>query len=169
MSTSNSEPLTSKPRAYLGWLRLPNGVEMLGSWVREEDIPAPETSAWQPIETAPKDGSRILAYFDYNPIYRDSSERWFIAVVRWTGEYGMWSMPGTGGLSPKLWQPIRYPNDPPSKANDVSEVPGITPCFFCSCGFSDHRNNAKGHPWRRGPRVTAEELRLAQNGDVTPS
>ena len=65
---------------------------------------------WQPIETAPKDGSFILAYFDYNPIYRDSSEKWFCTVVRWSGEYSMWSMPGISGLSPKLWQPITYPN-----------------------------------------------------------
>jgi len=65
---------------------------------------------WQPIETAPKDGSSILAYFDYNPIYRDSSEKWFCTVVRWSGEYSMWSMPGISGLSPKLWQPITYPN-----------------------------------------------------------
>src|SRR5690348_5645546 len=38
------EAPSSKPRSYLGWLRLENGVEMLGSWVREEDIKPDETS-----------------------------------------------------------------------------------------------------------------------------
>lgn len=92
----------------------------------DKKSPSDETKCvgWQPIDTAPKDGSRILAYFDYNPIYRESSERWFVAVVRWTGDYGMWSMPGTGGLSPKLWQPIRYPNDPTLKANSPHKCKG---------------------------------------------
>lgn len=65
---------------------------------------------WLPMDTAPKDHSPILAYFDYNPVYRDSSEKWGVAVVRWAGEYSLWAMPGISGLSPKCWKPIRYPN-----------------------------------------------------------
>jgi hypothetical protein len=32
----------TKPRVYTGWLRLENGVEMLGNWVREDEIPTAE-------------------------------------------------------------------------------------------------------------------------------
>jgi hypothetical protein len=48
-----SEP---KPRVYTGWLRLENGVEMLGNWVREDEIPAakptPTQDPYRPKNTA---------------------------------------------------------------------------------------------------------------------
>jgi hypothetical protein len=74
------------------------------------DRPADEPSDdWRPIATAPKDGMHILAYFDHDPVYRsdDPSDR--MAVVRWSGEYTGWSMPGIGGLSPVLWKPLVRP------------------------------------------------------------
>lgn len=40
---TSAEPV-KKPRSYNGWLRLPNGVEMLGNWVREDELPAPDVS-----------------------------------------------------------------------------------------------------------------------------
>ena len=85
-------------------------VEKLFSEIDAERATRETRDEWLPMDTAPKDHSPILAYFDYNPVYRDSSEKWGVAVVRWAGEYSLWAMPGISGLSPKCWKPIRYPN-----------------------------------------------------------
>ena len=54
--------------------------------------------AWQPIETAPKDGTEILAYdgFDRHIIY-------------WCEEQGYWASKASDFSSPDLWQPLPEP------------------------------------------------------------
>lgn len=66
---------------------------------------------WQPIETAPKDGTKILSFEDDE-----------FAVVWWQldrwGKEGQWSVTASRGgwyLSPTHWMPL--PN-PPEKENN---------------------------------------------------
>jgi hypothetical protein len=67
--------------------------------------------AWFPIETAPKDGTPILGYV-LPPRMQASLEG--PRVVKWAGEYGMWSMPGISGLSCSHWMPLpARPAQPP--------------------------------------------------------
>jgi hypothetical protein len=37
----------------------------------------------------------------------------------------------------------------------------LPPCFYCGNGWIVHANNGMAHPWRRGDRVTEEDLRMA--------
>ena len=62
---------------------------------------------WQPIATAPKEGS-ILAAYTYG-------RRWVIEVVEWDKEYRVWIGFGLSGdeesreLSPTHWMPLPAP------------------------------------------------------------
>jgi len=80
------------------------------------DTPAPELNllAWQPIETAPKDGTRILIWFVHanarfskDPI----AEGWAAAhEAHWIDHNGGgWTWHGICGVA-TLWQPL--PNPP---------------------------------------------------------
>ena len=62
-------------------------------------------SQWQPIETAPKDGTHILAL----PVLLDVA-----CVVSWKGDgiAGFWRLPMTDKVSPyhpRYWQPLPSP------------------------------------------------------------
>lgn len=58
---------------------------------------------WRPIESAPKDGTSILAWFpDWGGEARAMS-------VKWIAPHSGWSMPGYGGLTPPYWQPLPAP------------------------------------------------------------
>jgi hypothetical protein len=46
----------------------------------ETEIDAGAPAAWQPIETAPRDGSQIIAVIS----------RVYVSVVRWNDEYEQW-------------------------------------------------------------------------------
>jgi hypothetical protein len=74
---------------------------------------------WQPIATAPKDGSHILAFFDKDPIYKSDEPSDRMAIVKWSGEQSLWTMPGIGGLSPVLWKRLERPvlNRPAPREN----------------------------------------------------
>lgn len=63
-------------------------------------------SAWQPVETAPKDGTSILGYV-LPPRMQANLEG--PRIVKWAGEYGMWSMPGISGLTCSHWMPLPSP------------------------------------------------------------
>tara|TARA_Y100000310_G_scaffold63233_1_gene58530 strand:- start:2296 stop:2508 length:213 start_codon:yes stop_codon:yes gene_type:complete len=65
---------------------------------------------WQPIDTAPKDGTEILVYG------RSKKERWqMFTVVFW--QYNCWTLTETGGyaedsdpsLDPTHWMPLPDP------------------------------------------------------------
>ncbi|MDL2279846.1 Lar family restriction alleviation protein [Desulfovibrio sp. OttesenSCG-928-G11] len=52
---------------------------------------------WLAIETAPKDGIRILAYNANNKTFY---------IVRWNAAYEEWSVPGSGIGGLTHWQPL---------------------------------------------------------------
>jgi hypothetical protein len=79
-------------------------------------------SGWQPIATAPKDGAHILAYFDHDPVYRSDEPSDRMAVVKWSGKFSMWTMPGISGLSPVLWKPLKRPALKTSAPQSVAAV-----------------------------------------------
>lgn len=58
---------------------------------------------WQPIETAPRDGTRVLGY-ELN----DPTDTCPYAVMRFRGEYG-WVNAGWTGLEPTHWMPLPPP------------------------------------------------------------
>lgn len=65
-----------------------------------------EGRGWMPIETAPKDGTRVLAH---RPGWADS-----IGVAWWSQTWGEWcSVPGTYRWTPSHWQPL--PSPPPAE------------------------------------------------------
>lgn len=69
-------------------------------------------SNWQPMQSAPRDGSLFLAHFSQHP--SDSPFHHFkrterFAVVWWGGDLHGWVMPGLSGLMPELWMPIIPP------------------------------------------------------------
>lgn len=79
----------------------------LRQWIERlkaaEDRPAVETSPWQPIETAPKDGTRILVYNCVVGVYGSAYED-----GEWPLRY--WHQTGVWYPRPNLWMP--FPNDP---------------------------------------------------------
>lgn len=76
-----------------------------------------DVGGWQPIESAPKDGTEILA-----TTFRASYQSWETKIVSWTDKYGddyKWiqeSNSGTDDLIPKThfthWQPLPPPPQP---------------------------------------------------------
>jgi hypothetical protein len=67
-------------------------------------------SDWQPIETAPKDGTRILGYFPRNAGYASRLDVQPIAWVGWGG--GVWETLGGGKpLDSEIthWMPLPPP------------------------------------------------------------
>jgi len=58
---------------------------------------------WQPIETAPKDGTEILGYL------KDGRR----VAVRYSGcKFSKWTMPGVCGLEPSHWMELpKKPTD----------------------------------------------------------
>jgi hypothetical protein len=83
-----------------------DGVWQGGFWHPDPPDPLDE---WLLMEFAPKDGTRILALVTEVQFYRDTEtpNELIPVVIKWTGEYSGWSMPGQGGLRPTLWLPIK--------------------------------------------------------------
>lgn len=67
--------------------------------------------AWRDIESAPRDGSKIL-------LTQTTPGDWEHTYVsgRWRAEWGMWITPA-GGLIPTHWQPLPAPPSHPSTAS----------------------------------------------------
>lgn len=77
--------------------------------------PAPR---WQPIETAPKDGAEILAWYTKRPF-------WSVRVVRYDYEDASWSTCGPLPLrQPTHWQPL--PTPPGAEHPASAEQPAPT-------------------------------------------
>jgi hypothetical protein len=62
------------------------------------------SEGWQPIETAPKDGTRILAFI-IEP-----------EIVEYEPEYGQWLDYSSEVVSPTHWQPL--PDAPNNEAGE---------------------------------------------------
>lgn len=95
--------------AQVDWGHFYGPDAVIAAWNKRA---APEPAAeWQPIETAPKDGTPILGLV-MPPRMQASLEG--PRVVKWVGEYGMWSMPGISGLTCSHWMPLpKAPSQPP--------------------------------------------------------
>lgn len=71
----------------------------------EAVAPMIRDAAWQPIETAPKDGTRILTW---GPLHEDAiGERSYHRVSSWQGIH--WFSACTGSHAPTLWRPLDDP------------------------------------------------------------
>jgi hypothetical protein len=111
------------PKAIVTDAMLDAGLVAAGSaryWVSEERLtaiytamhaasPNPEASeimreAWQPIETAPKDGSSILAIWRWGDNPDNGAETHM--VVRWCG---WWDAQGFTQPEPTHWMPLPEP------------------------------------------------------------
>ena len=75
-------------------------------------------SEWQPIETAPKDGTRVVLFQPKN------DGKGYIACASWDS-YWQWvergadyatELTGVGELHPTHWQPLPEPPPPPQPA-----------------------------------------------------
>lgn len=64
---------------------------------------------WQPIDTAPKDGTRIVALCSNGAAY----------VARWNTNYEEWSIPGSGISGVTHWMPLP---EPPVAVDEIREV-----------------------------------------------
>lgn len=85
------------PAAYL------KASTLLADVVEAEQSPEPAEQQWQPIETAPKDGTMILGWLpNFNGEPRSMS-------MKWISPYSGWSIHGHGGLSPSHWRPHSQP------------------------------------------------------------
>ena len=78
---------------------------------------------WQPIETAPKDGTRILAFFAL-----EENDEYYaqIVIIRWS-YYKRWESADYGGeidyefdSQPTHWMPL--PNPPIKKGDSMSKT-----------------------------------------------
>ena len=69
---------------------------------------------WQPIETAPRDGTKVLIWIpDRGALFKTTG----MHVARYVSQYELWSMPGLGGLVPTHW--MRLPTPPfPTSGNE---------------------------------------------------
>lgn len=115
-----------------------DGVWQGGFW--HPDTPDP-LDEWQLMEFAPKDGARILALITEVQLYRDTAtpNELIPVVVKWTGEYSGWSMPGHGGLRPTLWLPIKLTNDSQGASRDASsDDPSKVNCIICGKLWGEH-------------------------------
>lgn len=65
---------------------------------RARRAPSPQGDAWQPIETAPKDGTRVLL----------ATPRGRMADGEFHARYGVWSWPYVM-VEPTLWRPLPTP------------------------------------------------------------
>lgn len=86
------------------------GMQKAGLRKEVEDLKAERdallaASQWQPIETAPKDGTWVLCFVPDNcPEYENT------LVLRYV--IGSWGRPGIGGYRPTYWQPLPNPPSP---------------------------------------------------------
>lgn len=72
---------------------------------------------WQPIETAPKDGTHILAF----PVLLNVA-----CVVSWSGT-GYWRLPMTDKATPYTptkWMPVPAPEPEPEPSRDIMDGRG---------------------------------------------
>jgi hypothetical protein len=61
---------------------------------------------WQPIESAPKDGTRFIASL----VCASSGKRWVAADVSWHRNH--WCSDGDGCVDATHWQPLPEPPEP---------------------------------------------------------
>ncbi len=68
---------------------------------------------WQPIETAPKDGTRIvLAKFNATPGF---TELWWLTLGHWSEKWGNWNdgIEPCGLAGPNFWVSLDTLPEPP--------------------------------------------------------
>lgn len=66
---------------------------------------AREPNVWQPIETAPKDGSQILMFAQ--PVSAPDGRFGIGCFIEWRGEGMLWDW--TWGFQPTHWMPLPAP------------------------------------------------------------
>ena len=82
-------------------------------WNRRALLAREQAAGWQPIETAPRDGTRVLTY---SPTA--ASRWWRVTILRWhqpanPEAKGFWT--GERKVQPTHWQPLPAPPALPAK------------------------------------------------------
>ncbi|MDH2239114.1 hypothetical protein N5K27_22655 [Pigmentiphaga sp. GD03639] len=77
---------------------------------RASRAPSPQGDAWQPIETAPKDGTRVLL----------ATPRGRMADGEFHARYGVWSWPYVM-VEPTLWRPLPTPPIDAARSTPATE------------------------------------------------
>jgi len=77
---------------------------------RASRTPSPQGDAWQPIETAPKDGTRVLL----------ATPRGRMADGEFHARYGVWSWPYVM-VEPTLWRPLPTPPIDAARSTPATE------------------------------------------------
>ena len=87
---------------------------------------------WQPIDTAPKDGTEILAWLSGNRTDQFNNRA---MVVRHDG-YSGWNFPGVGGLKASHWMPAQTAPDGTKFTGPAGYKSAL--CEHCGRQFQDH-------------------------------
>jgi hypothetical protein len=86
------------PKSYCSGHNGPDVMRDLG--VKAKDALAAEHDGWQLIETAPRDGTRVLGV-----VVRDD-RRWMMVVRTLDKEYGWYTDPGKHHVIVTHWMPL---------------------------------------------------------------
>lgn len=112
----DDEDLLGLAKGEIVWLR--EGIRRLTIALERRTLKTDEETDWQPIESAPRDGTSVLAIWCYDP---DDPEKGSLThdVVRWCG---WWDSNGFTQPEPSHW--MRLPDPPRAALSSIEEQRG---------------------------------------------
>lgn len=104
----NATGTVSSPHFEQSRYKIFDKVPLYASPVRSAIVPAPAEETWQPIETAPKDGTTVLVAFW---LWNDRKNGYGYQVAEWCGDAdGEWQTQEDVTLYPPThWRPLPAP------------------------------------------------------------
>jgi hypothetical protein len=112
----SSPPPATSPQAPIACIRIgeDDTMEVVHLYAPglppgSHDLYCDSWEGWQPIETAPKDGTPVLGYCT-SEFYDGRKSR--LIVTHHAGRFHEWVVPGVGGLTLSHWMPLPSPPQP---------------------------------------------------------